>query len=357
VLSKSVNLVNVTNVTSISTLSSIHIRPVAESRLRNVLNQDAFGNRYDYPATLLSVAFECIVDSTIQQPFVVNLTYTASIDRVSTSVSLSDLYLFYQDVCLATLDYHASIGQYLWRCMWFTPAERSAHPTNSSTSPPQILRGDLSTCGGTNGKIYAFAYVPVYKPLSQDDGYDFVRNNIQWIILGLILGSAFFIAVGYVGTRLYRYRAKYHEERKVVKDLRDEVAEMEMFGGSAGRKDDEVAMVENPLVVQLRDMQARYDANELKMRQAEAEARAQRNEDRQTALEKLAQDKDRLAKELEALRARLGAEEKNRLEKESARQKQEQQLNTNMLSGHIASHKVEKQQFEAVSPRKKGKDL
>jgi hypothetical protein len=80
---------------------------------------------------------------------------------------------------------------------------------------------------------------------------------------------------------------------------------MEQFGGKAGTKDDEVQMISNPLVLQMKDMQARLDKNQMELRRQEnLESKAQ-VELRTEHIGALKTDRDKLLEELERVKAQL----------------------------------------------------
>jgi len=100
-------------------------------------------------------------------------------------------------------------------------------------------------------------------------------------------------------------------ERDRRAKLEGEVRGMETFGAkAAAHKDTDVVMVENPLMVHLREIQQRYDAQDLKLRQAEAEERMQRGGQRQDQISKMTSDRDNLKLALDKLKAQLQEQEK-----------------------------------------------
>jgi len=80
---------------------------------------------------------------------------------------------------------------------------------------------------------------------------------------------------------------------------------MRQFGGDSGNKDDQVAMTSNPLSVQLKDMQARYNAEDMKLQAAESDLRKQEGEIRQEHIKNMRDNRDKLADELEKLKRQL----------------------------------------------------
>merc|ERR1712194_614201 len=88
----------------------------------------------------------------------------------------------------------------------------------------------------------------------------------------------------------------------------DEVEEMEEFGGGAGSKDDELEMKSNPLVVQMADMQRNLDENKKKLAAEQSAQLRQESQDRQDHISTLSLDRERLAAELDRLKAKLSTQ-------------------------------------------------
>jgi len=57
--------------------------------------------------------------------------------------------------------------------------------------------------------------------------------------------------------RLCRYRDKYKQETKHLQQLEDEARALDMNAGGLGIADDEVRMVANPLVLEMRELEER----------------------------------------------------------------------------------------------------
>ena len=238
------------------------IGPVAESRLRDAENrmpasrQSQYGSAYlTYAETVLSTPFELTVDARLAVPFALGLEVHASADIVqpATSSSSSSASSFdYADVCLGELVEYPVFGFSYWRCVLLDVSERAASPVYNSTRdaglPTSTLTGYVTSPG-----VYSFIRSPM--PGQQEAASEsFIAHNLLIIVLCLAGGVAFLAVVLYVFKRLHRYRAKYHQERKDVAAKREEVEEMEMFGGAAGKKDEEVVMTANPLKLQLQDL-------------------------------------------------------------------------------------------------------
>jgi len=291
-----------------TTTSSLYVRAVGDSRIRYNVNKVAVSRRAEhdghayltYPNTLLSLAFECVVDEGTPQPFRVPLSVTARIDMNSQ--------LRYQDVCLASIYEMQDMDFRAWQCVDKSEAERRANPVRSAatnlTESEGVVKGTLYSC--EQGKMYGFIYAPLRAETgSVSDPNRWFADNLIYLVLGVVGISALVAFIAYLIKRLHRYRSKYHEERKAVEAMQEEVDNMEQFGGSAGRKDDEVEMQQNPLVIQMRDMQAALDARNNELKLEEARVRDEESAARREAIEAMMADRDKMAKELEKLRAEL----------------------------------------------------
>eukprot|EP00456_Euglypha_rotunda_P010592 TRINITY_DN126_c0_g1_i6.p1 TRINITY_DN126_c0_g1~~TRINITY_DN126_c0_g1_i6.p1 ORF type:complete len:2644 (-),score=296.18 TRINITY_DN126_c0_g1_i6:65-7717(-) len=294
--------------------TSISIRAVPASRLRYAVNEivpsrrSQYGSYLDFPITVLSVPFECVLPSEVQKDFVLNITYTAWIDLTPPMID-------YKDVCLARLV--ELQGFSTWECLISDRSLRNVSSTyyvHKDGAPSQEVSSVFQTCSPSsapgvvspyNGSVYAFIFSPVPDAPKSPEGLDVVQRNIVWIILGILLGIALLILLTYCAFRLFRYREKYHTEREEADRLQEEVENMKQFGGDSGNKDDQVAMTANPLAVQLKDVQARYNEEELKLQQAEASLRKQEGEIRAQHIDNMRDNRNKLAQELEKLKAQL----------------------------------------------------
>jgi len=304
--------------------STITIRPVGDNRMRDAFNRVAWSRSTSalqandvglssyltYPQTLLSVAFECLVEPDAVVPFTIAATVTAQIDLNMQPV--------WTDVCLARIWTVPALDFKAWRCLIESPDARrlSYNAANTTLAPPTTamvlsqVHGVFSACGKGNssaaeGEIYGFIYNPIkiYTPPFSESS--FIRDYLLYILLGLFFALVLGMGAVYWMFRLYRYRKKYHTERDNVKTMTEEVEEMEQFGGKAGTKDDEVQMISNPLVLQMKDMQARLDKNQMELRRQEnVESKAQ-VELRKEHINALQTDRDKLMAELERLKGEL----------------------------------------------------
>jgi hypothetical protein len=290
--------------------AKLKIRPVGDSRIRETVNRvtltrrSEFGVYLTYPATVLSAAFECVGTDNFRSPIEV----VASVDLNKQPE--------YRDVCLAYL-YTVAVPQFqAWKCVERTDGARLALPVRSvltnSTEPLHIVKGNIYGCN-QNGRIFAFVHAPSRAPQPREASKDnFWADNLIWLTLGFCAAAALIAGVFYVGKRLHRFRKKYKGTSKEVDKMQEEVDEMEQFGGSAGNKDEAIEMMSNPLVVQMKDMQARLDKKNKEVIQEEERQRQKANEMRQEAISALQTDRDKLSQELEKLKAELAEAESSR---------------------------------------------
>jgi hypothetical protein len=298
----------------------IFIHPVGDSRMRDTIakvtlsRRNVFGTYLTYPAALLSPAFECYTDNTIISPYRVPIGVSATIDM--------NRYPMYQDVCLAFIYYIPSVNFAAWKCIDRTDDARVADPVRTaagnSTDPASTVTGILNSCNNqsliglrdstlpTTGIIYGFVLQPARAVDLNGEAIDtFWADNIVYIVLGICGFGAITMGVVYFGKRLHRYRTKYHQERKDVEKMGEEVNNMEQFGGQAGNKDEQLEMMANPMVVQAQQLQARLDSKNEEVMAEEAVFQEKASEARQEHIQALQTDRNALEAELEALKQQL----------------------------------------------------
>jgi hypothetical protein len=289
------------------------IRPVGESTMRDVVNRVTLSRRPEFrvkyltmPWTLVSPAFECSTDALTAEPFKVPVSVVASSDR-------DNLPLF-KDICLGYIYSVPDVNYRAWRCVEDTIEKRMNNSVRSastnSTEAAYVVKGNLYACrsGPKSSTVFAFVVVPARDlGVFQPEVYRFWADNLIWIVLGICGGGLIIFLVFYTMKRLHRYRAKYKETDKKVAQMQEEVDEMEQFGGNAGQKDEALEMMSNPMVVQMKDMQARLDRKNQEVLQEEAKRTEEEAEARADHLAKLQEDRNNLAAELEKLKAELAA--------------------------------------------------
>lgn len=298
----------------------LHIRPVGDSQVRNYVNRvtpsrvddprvylgPSFTTAWEfnsaqsylpYPASVLSPMINCGVDPGVAQPFNIPISYVAAIDLNRAPE--------YADVCLAYVFAVPDLDFYAWACIQPNALARLNFPvrtvSTNATYPVQYVEGTIGACG-TNS-TFAFVYIPTraITPLG-NNYYNFWAQNLIWIVLGILGFCMIVFGVFYTMKRMHRYRGKLHETRKKVDEMRQEVDEMEQFGGQAGTKDDALEMVQNPMVVQMKDLQAKLDKKNAEVQREQVKQRQMESEARQEHIVNLQGDRDALAEELERLK-------------------------------------------------------
>jgi len=235
---------------------------------------------------------------------------------------------------------------------------------NPATDPDGVVHSVINRCSPlvtadgtntslTNGIVYAFIWSPVPENALAPSGLDVIQRNIVWIILGVLLGIAGLVLLGYFAFRLFRYREKYHKEREEADRLHEEVENMRQFGGDSGNKDDQVAMTSNPLAVQLKDVQARYNEEELKVQEAESNLRKQEGQIRQEHIKNMKDNRDKLHDELQKLKDQLAAEQASNAPKPTYEEEHHTQGGT--------TDEPVREEFESgvprAAPKKRNRDL
>jgi len=260
--------------------------------------------------SVLSPMVSIGVDSAVALPFSQNLTLTALIDQQAFT-DLQNAQLNFSDICLAKLKTIDSINYAAWRCVYCakTTTDDSGRETTLAVRCPVANVTNAGAAWSVSGSlgepgVYAFILAPTANPV-EPDGLSWVEENLLWLFLGLTGAVVFIFFVLYFSQRLYRYRAKYKAEAAAVLEQAEEVATMEEYGGQAGLKDEEVVMKSNPLVMQMKDMQARLDQTQLAIREQENRQKAEATAVRQEHIQDLQADRDALADELNRLRAQI----------------------------------------------------
>jgi hypothetical protein len=300
-----------------TTITGVQIFPVGESRMRYAVNEIhasrkiQFGGFLPFSTTVLSPAFECQVQPVVEEPFNINVTVQAFYDQRINVVNASD-------ICLARLV--ELPGFTTWRCLFPSADDRASdgpfYVLKDPILPPGAVESVISFCtpqtdaetgvqSTASGTAYAFIWSPLPNKPQPPQGRDVIQRNIVWIILGVLLGIAGLVLLTYCAFRLYRYRNKYKEQKEEADRLQEEVENMRQFGGEAGNKDDQVNMTANPLAVQLKDVQAKFNEEDVKLQQAEADLRKQEGDIRQEHIRNMRENRDQLATQLEKLKRQL----------------------------------------------------
>jgi len=316
-------------------VTSVSIRTVGESNMRGVVNAVTpsrvndpvyqFTQYLTFAETVVSPAFQCVVDPSVNEPFAVNWTLTSLVDD-NRRVAGSSVWV--EDICLARLLTYGQIAD--WVCQfpsqydrrlvcsiseqddgctigaWVVRQPNAPPPTNQVSSVIDRCTAD-NVVGGTRvGFTYAFITSPVatFVPLvipSEDP----VQKNIVAIIFGVIFGIVLLAILFYFAFRLSRYRKKYHEERAEADRLKEEVQTMERFGAGAGQVDDQVPMTENPLAEQLAHLQQAVKEEDVKLQEAEQGLRLQEADVRKEHIDNMRSNRDKMLAELERLKRQV----------------------------------------------------
>jgi len=339
---------------------AIQVRPVADSVMLDAENavhpsrQGEFAAQMTYAETLLSVAFECVVDETVDFPFSLDLVYRAEID----ATRMPDTTLPFPDVCLAYLYRIDSLGYARWACVDGSDADRVANPPASTdSSNPYMVTGKVPDCGQAGeGKIYGFIHSPITK-FADTKSFELSwaqRNVLSVLLIFLSLGILGVLAFYWI-SRLFRYKKKFEKEKEAVAIKKDEVEEMQQFGGTAGAKDDEVEMTANPLVIQMKDMERRMNENQIKIQQEEAENQKLESEARQDHIQKLNDDRSKLATDLAALKAELAKQKSAPVSKPQIVDMEAPPTTASAASKKVTQTTTSKNVFSAKQPRKQKK--
>jgi len=182
------------------------------------------------------------------------------------------------------------------------PTDQVASVFEECTPQSSVDTGVQSVSTAT---AYAFIWSPIPNKIERPPQPDVIQQNIVWIILGVLLGIAGLVLLTYCAFRLYRYRNKDKEQKEEADRLQEEVENMRQFGGEAGNKDDQVNMTANPLAVQLKDVQAKFNEEDVKLQAAEADLRKQEGDIRQEHIKNMRDNRDQLAQQLEKLKRQL----------------------------------------------------
>jgi hypothetical protein len=311
----------------------VQIDAVADSRMRGAENrvhltrlvqqQDLFGYSefLTFPQTVLSPAIECSVAADVQQPFASPLSVFSNIDTAWLATYQADATILgdkYADVCFARLVEDAVIDYKYWRCVDFAertavrlPGQQCVQSLTAQNYPclDTSVQGTMSECA-ESGTVYAFVWSPT--PVSarlRKTSSSWLKENLLLVIL---MGLGFLLIVAlcaYAGKRLHGYRAKYKQKVEHVKQMEEEVTTMEQYGGRAGTKDEEMEMLSNPLVVQMKDMQELLESKDSEAKVLERQQREEESGVRKEHIANLAKDRDELRGKLKELQETLKRQE------------------------------------------------
>ena len=204
---------------STSPFSVVTFIPVADSEMRSAVNPvdsgriNEFGASLEFEQTVISSAFRCSLDESVQQPLPLVLTVNGLVDIDENTDG--------RDVCLATIN-----DQGVWQCL--NDGDRQ-----NVVDSQGIASGTIDSCNPDN--IQAFVFLPAPAIVATPGEIDGFWDQWAGTVIGASFGAALLFGfVGYVGVRLYRYRGKYHHTREALEDAKDIVNDMDMIGGTGG---------------------------------------------------------------------------------------------------------------------------
>jgi fibro-slime domain-containing protein len=296
--------------------AQLTVRAVATSQLTGAANiidlsrsTNGYVTYFTLAQTLLSTAFECVVDSNVNQPFQLPLTFTANVDL--------QRYPSFRDICLALVTTKISSNREFrrWTCVNPTGTDRNDDANSvtprvslSNQVPVGTASATITQCKA--GSYYGFIHNPRFTAIPLPaDSTTWIQNNLVYLILGLSLVLALLLLAVYGCVRLSRYRKKYHDSREAADAARENLEDKQNFGARAGRQDQEIMLTENPLVTQLTDLATNSSAEKMANTEQELVARQEEASQRQATIKDLASDKESLAAQLAALKSQLGETE------------------------------------------------
>jgi len=233
-----------------SATASIRISPVPQQTLQKTkiqvdpTRQNTFNTTLSFEQIVLSPAFSCSAGVLGALPL--PLTFEAHYD-LSPSTSVAD-------ICLGRL-----VDASTWACVTPTEWGNLSNVWANDGRPARLLSGTVTECQSNVSAvswIYAFILSPAPVPqppvASTSSWFD---QNKGALLGGLIGGCALAAAMAYVGWRLYRYKRKYEEQKKKGAELEARKDEIDEKEGGLGIAGDDITMVANPLVVEIRDLE------------------------------------------------------------------------------------------------------
>ena len=167
---------------------------------------------------------------------------TSDIDAISAS-----------DICLGRFDAATAT----WACVFPDYAYRSANPpwTTTTGRATNRMQSLLPSCSAA---AYAFMYSPLVAPVGPPGPTCSIWCQYEALILGLSIGITCFLVVSaYIIWRLIRYRRKYLANKKENEALSARARHLDEYAGGLGLADEEVDMVGNPLVIEMKALDDR----------------------------------------------------------------------------------------------------
>ena len=157
------------------------------------------------------------------------------------------------DICLGAYDTATAT----WSCVYGDYYYRLANPPWTTTAGRATYRmqSPLPSC---SAPAYAFIYDEQVVPVPPAGPYCNLWCQYEGLILGLCIGVTVFLLVSaYIIWRLIRYRRKYLENKKENAALSARARHLDEYAGGLGLADEEVNMMANPLVVEMKALDDR----------------------------------------------------------------------------------------------------
>ena len=157
------------------------------------------------------------------------------------------------DICLGA--YNAATAS--WSCVYGDYYYRQANPpwTTTAGRATNRMQSPLPSC---TAPAYAFIYVAQVQPLPAAGADCNVWCQYEALILGLSIGiTVLAIVSAYIIWRLIRYRRKYLANKKENAALSARARHLDEYAGGLGLADEEVDMVANPLVIEMKALDER----------------------------------------------------------------------------------------------------
>ena len=183
----------------------------------------------------------------------IQLSPPASLALSCTSATSDINAISASDICLGQFDATTAA----WSCVYPDYVYRLANPPWSTTTgrATNRMQSLLPSCSAS---AYAFMYQPLVAPVGPAGPSCDLWCQYEALILGLSIGiSVFLLVSAYIIWRLIRYRRKYLANKKENAALSARARHLDEYAGGLGLADEEVDMVGNPLVIEMKALDER----------------------------------------------------------------------------------------------------
>ena len=204
------------------------------------------------------------------------------------------------DICLGAFDAATSS----WSCVYGDYYYRLANPpwTTTAGRATNRMQSPLPSCSAS---AYAFIYAEQVQPVPAAGPSCDLWCQYEALILGLVIGiSVFLVVSAYIIWRLIRYRRKYLANKKENAALSARARHLDEYAGGLGLADEEVDMVPNPLVIEMKALDDRIARTSKGERLEDADGEKQLR-----LIRELEEEKKRMYAEMVALREQLKAKQ------------------------------------------------